>query len=93
MKIVILNTFDVRGGAAVAARRLNTGLRSIGIDSRMLVQEKGGDDPFVTGPPTPLRRALSAFRPMLDSLPLRFYPERQRITFSSAMLPDRISRE
>ncbi|MRR06373.1 MAG: glycosyltransferase [Deltaproteobacteria bacterium] len=93
MKIVLLNTFDVRGGAAVAACRLNTGLRSIGIDSRMLVQEKAGDDPFVTGPATPLRRALSAFRPMFDSLPLRCYPERQRITFSSAILPDRISRE
>lgn len=93
MKILMLSTFDARGGAAIAARRLHTGLRQLGVDSRMLVQEKGGDDPFVTGPPTPLRRALSAFRPMFDSLPLRFYPERQRITFSSAMLPDRISRE
>jgi glycosyltransferase involved in cell wall biosynthesis len=93
MKILMLSTFDARGGAAIAAHRLHTGLRNLGIDSRMLVQDKGGDDPFVTGPPTPLRRALSAFRPMFDSLPLRFYPERQRITFSSAMLPDRISRE
>jgi len=89
----MLSTFDARGGAAIAARRLHTGLRHIGVDSRMLVQEKGGDDPFVIGPATPLRRALSTFRPMFDSLPLKFYPERQRITFSSAMLPDRISRE
>lgn len=93
MKILMLSTFDTRGGAAIAARRLHTGLRRIGIDSRMLVQEKGGDDPFVIEPATPLRRALSAFRPMLDSLPLRQYPQRQRITFSPAILPDRLNRE
>ncbi|MDD2319179.1 MAG: glycosyltransferase family 4 protein [Geobacteraceae bacterium] len=93
MKILMLSTFDTRGGAAIAARRLHTGLRRIGIDSRMLVQEKGSDDPFVIEPATPLRRALSAFRPMLDSLPLRQYPQRQRITFSPAMLPDRLNRE
>jgi glycosyltransferase involved in cell wall biosynthesis len=93
MKTLILSTFDARGGAAIAARRLHTGLRSIGVDSRMLVQEKASDDPFVIEPATPLRRALTAFRPMFDSLPLRFYPKRQRITFTPAMIPDRISRE
>ncbi len=93
MKILMLSTFDARGGAAIAARRLHTGLRRIGVDSRMLVQEKGSDDPFVIEPATPLRRALSAFRPMLDSLPLRMYPGRQRITFSPAMIPDRLDQE
>jgi glycosyltransferase involved in cell wall biosynthesis len=93
MKTLMLSTFDARGGAAIAARRLHTGLRNIGVDSRMLVQEKTSDDPFVIEPATPLRRSLTAFRPMFDSLPLRFYPKRQRITFTPAMLPDRISRE
>jgi len=93
MKILMLSTFDTRGGAAIAARRLHTGLRSIGVDSRMLVQEKASDDPFVIEPATPLRRALTAFRPMLDSLPLRMYPERQRITFTPARLPDRLDRK
>jgi len=89
----MLTTFDDRGGAAHAARRLHDGLRRIGVDSRMLVQEKGGDDPMITGPSTSLRRALSAFRPMLDSLPLRFYPDRQRVPFTPAVVPDRLHRE
>lgn len=92
MNVLMLSTFDARGGAAIAARRLHTGLRRIGVDSRMLVQEKGSDDPFVIEPATPLRRALAAFRPMLDSLPLKRYPKRQRITFSPAVLPDRLDR-
>jgi glycosyltransferase involved in cell wall biosynthesis len=89
----MLNTFDDRGGAAHAARRLHAGLRGIGVDSRMLVQEKGGDDPMVFGPATPLRRALSAFRPMLDSIPLRLYPNRQRVPFTPALVPDRMRNE
>jgi glycosyltransferase involved in cell wall biosynthesis len=93
VKIAQLTTFDVRGGAAVAARRLHAGLRRIGTDSWMLVQEKGGDDPFVIEPATPLRRALTAFRPMLDSLPLRWYPGRQRVTFSPAFIPDNASQK
>lgn len=93
MKVLMLSTFDTRGGAAIAARRLHTGLRRIGVDSRMLVQEKSSDDPFVIEPATPLCRALTAFRPMLDSLPLKQYPGRQRITFTPAMLPDRLGRK
>jgi len=86
----MLNTFDDRGGAAHAARRLHAGLRGIGVDSRMLVQEKRNDDPTVSGPATPLRQALSAFRPMLDSVPLRFYPNRRRVPFTPALVPDRL---
>ncbi len=93
MKILMLSTFDARGGAAIAARRLQTGLQHIGIDSRMLVQEKGSDDPSVFEPATPLRRALTAFRPMFDSLPLKLYPKRQRITFSPAILPDNLNQK
>lgn len=93
VKIIQLTTFDVRGGAAVAARRLHVGLRRIGVDSWTLVQEKSGDDPFVIGPATPLRRALSAFRPMLDSLPLKRYPGRQRVTFTPAFIPDSLGQK
>ena len=40
MKILHLNTSDINGGAARAAYRLHQGLRNIGIDSQMLVQDK-----------------------------------------------------
>ena len=42
MKIVHLNTSDIMGGAAKAAYRLHNAMRSSGIDSSMLVQNKCG---------------------------------------------------
>ena len=49
MRVVILNTMDRSGGAARAASRLNKGLQSLDIDSRMLVQVKTGNDEDVIG--------------------------------------------
>lgn len=48
MKVLHLNTHDVLGGAARSAYRLHTGLRRIGVGSRMLVRTKHSDDPTVT---------------------------------------------
>ena len=44
MKILIVNTSDIEGGAARAAYRLHKALRSQGVDSQMLVQNKSSDD-------------------------------------------------
>ena len=40
MKILIVNTFDIQGGAARAAYRLHRALLDAGVDSQMLVQSK-----------------------------------------------------
>jgi len=40
MKVLIVNTFDIQGGAARAAYRLHRSLLDAGIDSQMLVQKK-----------------------------------------------------
>jgi len=40
MKILIVNTYDIQGGAARAAYRLHRALLKIGINSLMLVQIK-----------------------------------------------------
>lgn len=47
MKILHLSKDDVGGGAGKAAFRLHQGLRSLGIDSQMLVMEKKSDDEHV----------------------------------------------
>lgn len=44
MKVVHLNTWDISGGAARSAYRLHQGLRTIGIDSEMLVRFKSSKD-------------------------------------------------
>lgn len=48
MKVVILNTSERTGGAAIAAGRLAKALRKTGIDVSMLVRDRQTDDPHVT---------------------------------------------
>jgi glycosyltransferase involved in cell wall biosynthesis len=47
LRVVHLSTSDSGGGAARAAFRLHTGLRRLGVDSSMLVEDRRGDDPTV----------------------------------------------
>ncbi|MEI7911051.1 MAG: glycosyltransferase family 4 protein [Verrucomicrobiota bacterium] len=93
MNLLLLNTSDSGGGAAIATYRLHRGLRSIGLSSRMLVLQKGTDDPTVI-PPVPLKSRLK-FRIA------NFYAERDdkvsrdslaggKNLFSPARCPDRV---
>ena len=53
MRVVHLSTFDVAGGAARAAYRLNAGLRQAGVQSSMFVREaRTKDDSVITFEPT-----------------------------------------
>lgn len=47
MNVVHLSTNDVSGGAARSAYRIHTGLRSLGVDSTMLVRSRQSDDDSV----------------------------------------------
>lgn len=47
MRVYLVSTTDIIGGAARAAYRLHTGLRALGVDSNMLVSDKHSDDPNV----------------------------------------------
>lgn len=69
---LLINTSDT-GGSATATKRIHYGLRRIGVDSRMLVQQKSTDDPTIVGPESTVGRAWSLARPHVDMLPLRFY--------------------
>lgn len=48
MKVVIINTFEKAGGAAIAANRLMQALNRNGVHARMLVLDKQTDDEYVT---------------------------------------------
>lgn len=87
---MLLNSEDLRGGAARAVYRLHLALRAAGADSRMLVQVKHGSDDTVTGPRSRIRGKLRA---AADLLPLVFYPRRSGETFYPGWLPDRVARE
>lgn len=87
MKILIVNTSDISGGAARAAYRLHQALLAHGVDSQMLVQSKTSDDYSVTGPQTKIQKVLTKLRPHLDSLPVRAYKNRTKTLFSPSWLP------
>jgi glycosyltransferase involved in cell wall biosynthesis len=89
MKPLLVNSNDLRGGAARAAYRLHRALRSIWIESILLVQNKDGDDPTVVGPGSNIGRLLNPLRPVLDVLPVLAYPQRTKATFYPGWLPDR----
>ena len=62
MKVAVINTRDVHGGAARAAYRLHKGLRNIGADSTYFVRDRQLDDPTIRQfVPDPSDRAV-AFR-------------------------------
>lgn len=69
---LLCNTSD-SGGSATATTRIHRSLREVGVDSRMLVQEKGSDEATIVGPESTVERGLSLVRPHVDMLPLRMY--------------------
>ena len=64
IRVTHLSTSDASGGAARAAYRLHRGLRAVGADSSMLVEERKTDDPHVTRfkpPPTSSAASTAAW--------------------------------
>ena len=93
MKIIVINTNDIEGGAAIAAYRLLKGLQQSRIEAQMLVQSKKSDNYSVIGPQTKWQKIFGKLRPTLDSIPIRFYKQRKKIIFSPAILPDNINKK
>ena len=87
MKILIVSTSDMDGGAARAAYRLHHSLLAQNIDSQMLVQSKRSDEYRIIGPRTKVRKVISKFRPFLDGVLSKLYKSRTKTLFSSAWLP------
>lgn len=93
MNPLLLNTTDIEGGAARAAYRLHTGLKLLGVDSKMLVGLKYSDDISVIAPTTKLGKGMAIVSTTLDALPLEFYRKRERTIFSPACLPEHTAKK
>ena len=91
MNLLILNTSDNQGGAAIATYRLHRGLRSIGINSHLLVQRKKTDDDSVIGPLTKWQKTFAFLRLYLDVVVTRLYRKRNKVIFSPAWLPESLA--
>lgn len=65
MKVVLLNTSDAKGGAAVVSRRLMHALVGAGVDARMLVVDRYSDDARVAVAGTAEERRMAFLRERL----------------------------
>ncbi|QSJ15838.1 glycosyltransferase family 4 protein [Nostoc sp. UHCC 0702] len=90
MKILLINSSDIQGGAARAAYRLHQGLQYIDVKSQMLVLEKSSNDKTVFAPKTAVSQGIARAKKSLDALPLKFYRQRSKTPYSVQWVPDRI---
>jgi glycosyltransferase involved in cell wall biosynthesis len=86
VKVLIVNSSDLTGGAARAAYRIHKGLCGIGINSKMLVQYKTSDDKTVIGPTNKFKKGLNFLRPALDSS-VKYFVGGSKAIFSPAWFP------
>jgi len=92
MHVLMLSHSDTGGGAAIAARRLQQGLRIHGVDVRMLVRRRSRSDETVLETSRLASRFLDKTRFAIDKLPLLAYPDRDSTPFSPQWLPDGLER-
>ncbi len=92
IKVLLVNTYDINGGAARSTFRLHKGLQKIGIDSKILVQVKSGDDFSVISPESRYLKLFGRLRPAIDSLPLKMYRNREEAPWGISWLPNDIIR-
>lgn len=92
MKILHINTKDIRGGAGIAAYRLHTGLVEAGADSRMLVQEKFSDDHRVIGPKTKSGKLLASIKHEIEKIPFRFMNTNEVGSWTSNLFPSALNK-
>ncbi len=83
MRIVQLSTFDLRFGAAIAARRLHEALLLQGSDCDFLVAERQGDCPRTHSAYDGPGRVLAKARHTIDRLPLKVYQRKPEVPFSA----------
>jgi glycosyltransferase involved in cell wall biosynthesis len=91
MKVFFINGSDIEGGASRAATRLLQGVHARGVDARLYVQRKYGDDPLVDGPRSLLGRALGRARPTVEQHLLGITPAKVKGPFCASFLPDRLA--
>lgn len=91
MKVLLIGTSDLEGGAARSGFRLHQGLQSIGINSQMLVQTRHSDDRAVIGASSKsgMGKAVTGLRLTLDRFPLKFYANNSIV--SCHWLPEKVN--
>ncbi len=93
MHVLMLNYSDWGGGAAIAARRLQRGLRARGVDAHLLVRRRTRKDDAEFSSAPRMTGFVHRARFVLDKMPLLLYRRHDGTPFSSQWLPDRMAHE
>ncbi|MFT6218920.1 MAG: glycosyltransferase involved in cell wall biosynthesis [Cycloclasticus pugetii] len=87
MNVLIINSSDIKGGAARATYRLHEALLKLGIESHMLVDTKLSDDYRVIEQDSNIGKGIALIRRILDRLLVNTYKLRSKTYFSSSLVP------
>ena len=87
MKVLMIATNDIFGGAARATFRIHQALRERGVDSKILVLQKDSDDPNVIELYGKWSKIIFFFRARLDAVFWKFYKNKTKTLFSPSLLP------
>jgi glycosyltransferase involved in cell wall biosynthesis len=85
MQTLMINISDINGGASRAAYRLHKGLKAIGLNSKMLVLKKNGDDPDIYGPETSWQKAKVLLLLKLESIITKTFFTKGRYIWSGSL--------
>ena len=89
MKILIVSSSDISGGAAKAAYRLHCALLEHGINSQMVVMRKETDNVTVFGPSSNFGKISALFSPVLEKLITDLPYRSKKSMFSAGWIPSR----
>jgi len=83
LKVVHINSTDIKGGAAIACMSINSALNKVGIESSILVQKKYGNVNLTVGfTDAPISKIKYFFRFLLDYFSIYFLTVKKRGRFS-----------
>jgi glycosyltransferase involved in cell wall biosynthesis len=91
MNLVLMNSHDIKGGAARAAYRIHHALRGYGVDSSMLVSEASAGDWTVESSKSQFAKTLREVRALIARLPIKRLKTGNPNFYSPAIVPSRWS--
>ena len=93
MKIALVNTADTKGGAARAGLALHKTLLKNGVNSKLIVQTKYGNDEFVfAADANPFEKIYTLFRRAVDYFTIKFLTNEDKGRFSFPLFGKNISK-
>ena len=87
MKVYSFNFSDVKGGAAIAANRIHISLRTLGVDSKMIVYRKFSNQEFIVGPSNIFFRVFRMIRSKMGSLITSAFKRNSNVFNSASIFP------